>query len=115
MLSPAQIYSNSSSVDVRQSKRLGARRFESLTKYPAILLALLSLPSIASAQEPLKRVVFSSVYESSLRAAVTFTQVVTAPSFWDQYKWWVAGAAIGAVIEALLIVWLLVVQKRNGR
>ena len=37
------------------------------------------------------------------------------PSFWDQYKWYIVGTVAACIIEALLIVYLLIVQSRRRR
>src|ERR1044072_6636728 len=37
------------------------------------------------------------------------------PSFWDQYKWYIVGTVAACIIEALLSVYLLIVQSRRRR
>ncbi|MGB7924594.1 MAG: ABC transporter substrate binding protein [Pyrinomonadaceae bacterium] len=36
-------------------------------------------------------------------------------SLWEQYKWYIVAAIAAFIIEALLIVWLLIVQRRRRR
>ncbi|MET0621973.1 MAG: sigma 54-interacting transcriptional regulator [Pyrinomonadaceae bacterium] len=37
------------------------------------------------------------------------------PSLWEQYKWYIVGTVAACTIEALLIVYLLIVQRRRRR
>jgi PAS domain S-box-containing protein len=37
------------------------------------------------------------------------------PSLWEFYKWYIIGAIAAFIIEALLIIWLLIIQRRRRR